>query len=72
MASMNELPLTGSLCLRTDFWDHHGAKIATHYKEMYGEMLFRRPNKTIWERDYRFFAAFLSEMDLGNANSREA
>ena len=47
MASMNELPVTGSLCLRTDFWDHHGAKIATHYKEMYGEMLFRRPNKTI-------------------------
>ena len=27
---MNELPVIGSLCLRTDFWDRHGANIATH------------------------------------------
>ena len=33
---MNELPVIGSLCLRTDFWDRHGANIATHKKEMYG------------------------------------
>ena len=28
--------------------------------------------KTILVRDFRFFAALLSEMDLGNANTREA
>ena len=39
---------------------------------MYIERLFRRPKKTILERDYRFFAALLSEMDLGNAYTREA
>ena len=27
--------------------------------------------KTILERDYRFFAALLLEMDLGNAYTRE-
>ena len=42
---MNELPGTGSLCLRTDFWDRHKANIAAHYKEMYGEQLFQRPKK---------------------------
>ena len=38
---------------------------------MYGERLFRRPKKTILERDYRFFAAVLSEMDLGNVYKRK-
>ena len=28
--------------------------------------------KTILVRDFRFFAALLAEMDLGNANTREA
>ena len=28
--------------------------------------------ETILERDYPFFAALLSEMDLGNADTREA
>ena len=39
---------------------------------MYGERLFRRPKKTILRRDYHFFAAVLSEMDLGNVDTREA
>ena len=26
---INELPVMGFLCLRKDFWDRHGAKIAT-------------------------------------------
>ena len=30
---------------RTDFWDRHGANIAAHLKEMYGERLFRRTKK---------------------------
>ena len=66
---MNELSVIGSLCLRTDLWDRHGKDIATHHKEMYGERLFL---KTILVRDFRFFAALLSEMDLGNADTREA
>ena len=49
---MNELLVIGSLCLRKDFWDPHGANIATR------ERLFRSPKITILERDYRFFAAF--------------
>ena len=41
---MNELPVIGSLCLRKDFWDRHGANIATHKKGMYSET-FRSPKK---------------------------
>ena len=37
---------------------------------MYGERSFQCP-KTILERDYRFFDAVLSEMDLGNVDTRE-
>ena len=51
---MNELPVIGSLCFRKDFWDRHGANIAT----------VSRSKKTIRERDHRFFAAVLSELDL--------
>ena len=69
---MNELLVIGSLCLRTDFWDRHGANIATHLEELYGERLFRRPKKTILARDFRFFAVLLSEMDLTNADTRGA
>ena len=43
----------GSLCFRKDFWDRHGANIAT----------ISRSKKTIMERDHRFFAAVLSELD---------
>ena len=50
---MNELPVIGSLCFRKDFWDRHGANIAT----------ISRSKKTIMERDHRFFAAVLSELD---------
>ena len=32
---------------------------------------FDVPKKAILERDYRFFAAVLSEMDLGNVDTRE-
>ena len=57
---MNELPVIGSS--RKDFWDRHGANIATRQKDMYDETLFRRPKKTILERDQRFFAEVLSQM----------
>ena len=40
---------------------------------MCGERLFQRPKKkTILARDFRFFVALLSEMDLDNADTREA
>ena len=45
---MKQLPVIGSLCLRKDFWDRHGANIATRQKEIYGERLFRRPKKRFW------------------------
>ena len=32
----NELPVIGSFGLREDFWDRHGAKIATRLKVIYG------------------------------------
>ena len=35
--TMNELPVIGSLRLRTDFWDRHVADIVTRYKGTYGE-----------------------------------
>ena len=54
---IDELPVIGSLCLRKDFWDRHGANIATRWNEMY----------VILETDY----CFLSEMDLGDVDTRE-
>ena len=50
---MNKLPVIGSLCSRKDFWDRHQAKITT----------VSRSKRTIMERDHRFFAAILSELD---------
>ena len=50
---MNELPVIGSLCSRKDFWYRRGANITT----------VSRSKTTIMERDHRFFAAFLSELD---------
>ena len=45
----------------------HGANIATCMAEGCSDV-----QKTILERDYRLFAALLSEMDLGNADTRVA
>ena len=42
--TLNKLPEINSFCLCTDFWDRHGANIATLKKE----------------RDYRFFFFFLN------------
>ena len=50
---MNELPVIGSSCSRKDFWYRHGANITT----------VSRSKTTIMERDHRFFAAVLSELD---------
>ena len=52
----------GSLCFRKDFWDRHGANIAT----------VSRFKKTIMERDHRFFTDVFSELVLGNVDTREA
>ena len=38
----------------------------------YGENLFLRPKKRFCREIIPFFATFLSEMDLGNADTREA
>ena len=57
---MTELPTIESLCLRKDFWDRHGANIATRLGERYGERLSLRQKKRILERENRFFAAVLA------------
>ena len=57
-AVMNELPVIGSFYLRKDFWDRHGANIATRKKGMYSET-FRSPKK---REIIAFFATDLSEV----------
>ena len=44
---MNELSVIGSLRLRKDYWDHHVVNIASCEKGLFGERLFRRPEKKI-------------------------
>ena len=62
---MNELPVIGSLCLRKDLWDCHGANIATRNKGMYGKGLFRYPKKKrFWGEIIAFFSAVLKEMGV--------
>ena len=39
---MNDFPVIGDFVMRTILWDHHGANIASHCKEMYGVELFLR------------------------------
>ena len=68
---MNELPVIGSLRLRTDFWDRHGANKVTCYEGTYGERLFWRPKKAILARDYEFFAVVLSYIDKDNVVTLE-
>ena len=45
---MNEFPVVSSLCLCKYFWDYHGANIATRWKEMFDERLFRGPKEQFW------------------------
>ena len=37
---MNEVPVIGTLRLRTGLWDRQGANILTRYKGTYGERFF--------------------------------
>ena len=55
---MNELPVIGFSCLRRDFWVPHWKYIATRWKEMYGEGLFRRPEKRFWREIITFSPLF--------------
>ena len=70
---MNELPVIGSLCLRKDLWDCHGANIATRNKGMYGKGLFRYPKKKndFGERSSLFFRCF-KRNGGGNIDTRVA
>ena len=49
---MNELSVIGSLRLRKDYWDHHVVNIASCEKGLFGERLFRRPEKKV-ERNHK-------------------
>ena len=71
---MNELPVIGSLRLRTDFWDRHGANIVTRYEGTYSEVQY----SIVWTskisdlaRNYGFFAVVLSYMDKDNVVTLE-
>ena len=68
---MSELPVVGFLCLRKDFWDHHGANIATCLKEILAKGFFD-VQKTIMERDQRFFAAVLSQIINNDVDAKDA
>ena len=69
---MNELPVIGSLCLRKDLWDCHGANIATRNKGMYGKGLFRYPKKKrFWGEIIAFFRCFKTNGG-GNIDTRVA
>ena len=64
---MNELPMVGSRFL--------GSPRGKHFNSLKGKIwrkVVLTSKKTILERDNRFFAALLLEMDLGNADTREA
>ena len=50
-----------------------GSPLETHYSSLERNVwrkVVRRPKTTILQRDYHFFAAVLSEMDLGNVDTR--
>ena len=56
---MNELPVIGYPCLRKELWDRQGANIASRWKEMYGENLFRRLKSDFGERSTLFRPCFI-------------
>ena len=67
---MNELPVIAALFIRKGFWDRQGANIASRGNKMYDENLFRRP-KTDFAEHNAFFNTDLSEIDLGNVDTRQ-
>ena len=56
---INDLQVIGSLYLRKDFWDRHGANTGTRWKEMYGERLFWRPKYWFWREIIDFSPLFI-------------
>ena len=69
--TMNELPVIGSLRLRTDFWDRHVADIVTRYKGSYGERFVWTSKKCDFGKRLCFFAAVLSYMVKDNVATLE-
>jgi len=61
---MNKLPVIGYPCLRKELWDRQGANIASRWKEMYGEKLFRRPKTWFWGEINAFPPLFYREWIL--------
>ena len=61
-----------SLWWRTDCWDRAGQAVQLTRGNCMAKSCSDVQKKTILERDYRFFASLLSDMDLGNVDTREA
>ena len=55
---MNELPVIEYPSLRKELWDRQGANIASRWKEMYREKLFRRLKKLFWGEINAFSPSF--------------
>ena len=64
---MNELPMVGSRFLESPRGKHFNSLEGKVWRKV-----VLTSKKTILEGDYRFFAALLLEMDLGDADTREA
>ena len=62
---MSELPVIGSLCLRTDFLGSPRGKHCNSLEGIACRKFVPTSKKMILERDYRFFAAPLSKNGLG-------
>jgi len=58
---MNDFQVIGYPCLHKELWDRQGANSASRQKEMYGEKLFRRPQKPFWGAINAFSPSFDSK-----------
>ena len=65
---MNGLPIIESLCLRRDFWDGHGANIATHCF-ISGQCLYEKKRKFLFKQPWNTPAMIQNEVKFGDPNS---
>ena len=69
---MNELPVIRSLCLHTGFRDRHGQTLQITRRKCMANGCSEVQKKNDFSERFSVFAALLSEMDLGNADTIEA
>ena len=62
------LPIIESLCLRRDFWDGHGANIATHCF-ISGQCLYEKMRKFLFKQPCNTPPMIQNEVKFGDPNS---